>query len=121
LIQDTVIKMSLAPIVLFVYNRLWHTQQTVEALKKNELAEESELFIFSDALKGKDDNEKIKEVRNYVKTINGFKNVTIVEREENFGLAKSIITGVTEIVNRYDKIIVMEDDVVTLPYFLTFM
>ncbi len=113
--------MSLAPIVLFVYNRLWHTQQTVEALKKNELAKESELFIFSDAPKGKDDNEKVKEVRNFIKTINDFKHVTIVEREENFGLAKSIITGVIEIVNRYDRIIVLEDDMISSPYFLRFM
>lgn len=112
---------TLSPIALFVYNRLWHTQQTVEALKKNELAETSELFVFSDGPKSEADKEKVLAVRKYIKTILGFKSVNIVEREQNLGLANSIITGVTEIVNRYGKIIVMEDDLVTSPYFLTFM
>jgi hypothetical protein len=113
--------MKLAPIVLFVYSRLWHTQQTVEALKKNELASESELFIYSDAPKNEEAKEKVKEVREYIKTINGFKRVTIIERENNWVLANSIIDGVTKIVNEYGKIIVLEDDLVTSPYFLKFM
>ena len=113
--------MNLAPIVLFVYNRPWHTRQTIEALQKNELAKESELFIYSDAPKDEKAKEKVKEVREYIKTIDGFKKVTIIEREENWGLAKSIIDGVTKIVNEYGKIIVLEDDLVTSPYFLRFM
>jgi GT2 family glycosyltransferase len=110
-----------APIALFVYNRPWHTRQTVEALKKNELASESELFIYSDAPKNGKAKEKVKEVREYIKTIDGFKKVTIIERENNWGLADSIIDGVTKIVNEYGKIIVLEDDLVTSPYFLKFM
>lgn len=114
--------MDLAPIVLFVYNRLWHTQQTVGYLKKNKLAKESELFIFSDGAK---ENNKVKndvgKVREYIKTIDGFKHFTIIEREKNYGLANSIISGVTEIINRYGKIIVLEDDLVTSKYFLSFM
>lgn len=113
--------MNLAPIVLFVHNRLEHTKQTVEALQKNELANESELFIYSDAPKNQDTKQKVNEVREYIKTINGFKNITIIEREKNWGLANSIIDGVTKIVNEYDKIIVLEDDLVTNPYFLKFM
>jgi len=113
--------MHLAPIVLFVYNRPWHTQQTVEALQKNELAKESELFIYSDAAKNEDAEAKVNEVREYIKNIDGFKKVTIVEREKNWGLANSIIDGVTKIVNQYGKIIVLEDDLVTSPYFLKFM
>jgi len=113
--------MNLAPIVLFVYNRPWHTRQTVEALQKNELATESELFIYSDAPKNEDAQEKVKEVREYIKTIDGFKKVTIIEREKNWGLANSIIDGVTKIVNEYGKIIVLEDDLVTSKYFLKFM
>lgn len=113
--------MSLAPIVLFVYNRPWHTQLTVEALQKNELASESELFIYSDAPKNKDTEQKVTEVREYIKTINGFKKVTLILREKNWGLANSIIDGVTKIVNEYGKIIVLEDDLVTSPYFLKFM
>lgn len=109
-----------SPIALFVYNRLWHTQQTIEALQKNELAHDSELFIFSDGPKNSDE-EKVEMVRNYIKKITGFKEITIIHRENNLGLAKSIITGVTEVINKYDKIIVLEDDLITSPYFLTYM
>lgn len=111
----------LSPIVLFVYNRPLHTQETVKALQKNELAEHSELFIYSDAPKNDNAIEKVNEVRKYIKTINGFKKVTIIERKYNWGLANSIIDGVTTIVNQYGKIIVLEDDLLTSPYFLNFM
>ncbi len=113
--------MSLAPIVLFVYNRPEHTRRTVEALQKNNLAIESDFIIFSDGPKNLKDNEEVNEVRNYLKTIIGFKSVQIIERSENCGLAKSIISGVTEVVNKYGKIIVLEDDLVTSPFFLQFM
>lgn len=110
-----------APIVLFVYNRPEHTRLTMEALQKNTLAKDSELFIYSDAAKSKNDEIKVEEVREYIKKISGFKQVVIIERERNFGLANSIIDGVTKIVNEYGKIIVLEDDLVTSPYFLNFM
>jgi hypothetical protein len=112
---------KLAPIVLFVYNRPEHTKQTVEALQKNELAIESELFIYSDAAKNIGVKAKTDEVRKYIKSINGFKRVTVIKREKNWGLAASIIDGVTKIVNEYGKVIVLEDDLVTSPYFLKFM
>ncbi len=112
---------NLAPIVLFVYNRPDHTKQTVEALQKNELAIGSELFIYSDAAKNENAEQKVNEVREYIKSIDGFKKITIIEREKNWGLANSIIDGVTKIVNEYGKIIVLEDDLVTSPYFLKFM
>ena len=112
---------KLAPIVLFVYNRLAHTKETVEALQKNMLASQSMLFIYSDAGKDEYDLPKVNEVRDYIKTIDGFKKVTILEREKNWGLAKSIIDGVTEVINKHGKIIVIEDDLVTSPYFLKFM
>ncbi len=112
---------SLAPIVLFVYNRLDHTKQTIEALQKNHLANESELFIYSDAAKNPEAEQAVNDVRAYLKTVDGFKKVSIIERAENWGLAKSIIDGVTTVVNEYGKIIVLEDDLLTSPYFLTFM
>jgi GT2 family glycosyltransferase len=113
--------MTLAPIVLFTYNRLWHTTQTIEALQKNELASQSDLFIYSDGVKDNDSNSIIHELRKYLKTITGFKSITIIERDKNWGLADSIIDGVTEIVNKFGKIIVLEDDIITSPYFLKFM
>ena len=112
---------NLAPIVLFVYNRPWHTAQTVEALQKNTLADKSELFIYSDAAKNSEVALYVKKVREYIRNISGFRKVTIMEREKNWGLANSIIDGVTTIVNKYGKIIVLEDDLVTSPYFLRFM
>jgi hypothetical protein len=112
---------DLSPIVLFVYNRPWHTKQTVEALQKNELANKSELFIYCDNAKNKGAQKSVDEVRNFVKNIKGFKKITIIKRKRNWGLACSIIDGVTKIVNEYGKIIVLEDDLVTSPYFLEFM
>jgi hypothetical protein len=112
---------NLAPIVLFVYNRQWHTQKTVEALQKNELASESELFIFSDEAQNEYARKSVDDVRSYVDTIDGFKKVTVIKREKNWGLSASIIDGVTKIVNKYGVIIVLEDDLVTGPYFLKFM
>lgn len=110
-----------APIALFVYNRPIHTRRTVEALQKNALATESDLFIYSDAPKRPDVVDGVREVRTYIKTIIGFSSITIVERERNFGLADSIIDGVTTIVNRYGRVIVLEDDLVTSPRFLEYL
>lgn len=113
--------MNLAPIVLFVYNRPKHTKQTIEALKKNNLAIESSLYIYSDAAKNSKATQSVNQVREYIKTVNGFNKVTIIEREKNFGLANSIIDGVSNVVNEYEKVIVLEDDLITSPYFLSFM
>lgn len=113
--------MNTAPIALFVYKRMGVLEKTVEALKSNKLATESELFIFSDGAKNDEDWEKVNEIRRYLKTIDGFKKVKIVESPVNKGLANSLIDGVTKIVNEFGKIIVVEDDIVTSPYFLNFM
>ena len=75
---------NLAPITLFSYNRPWHTKQTIEALQKNQLAQDSELFIYSDAPKTPKDTDSVKEVREYIKTVGGFKRVTLIEREKNW-------------------------------------
>lgn len=110
-----------APITLFVYNRLSHTKQTINALKKNKLAERSKLIIFSDGFKNSDDEKKVNHVREYIRSINGFNSVEIIERPDNFGLANSIIDGVTNVVNQHGKVIAIEDDMVTSPYFLEYM
>lgn len=113
--------MKLSPIILFVYNRPWHTKQTIDALQKNELASESELFIYSDAAKNSKSENNVTKVRALIKSVMGFKSVTVIEREKNWGLANSIIDGVTKIIEQYERVIVLEDDLVTSPYFLTFM
>lgn len=111
----------LAPILLFAYNRPRHLQHTVEALAHNPLAQESELFVFSDGARTEDDHEDVELVRSYIHTIEGFKTVHRIERDRNYGLAANIIDGVTDIVNRYGRVIVLEDDLVTAPGFLQFM
>lgn len=113
--------MSLSPIVLFVYNRPEHTKKTLEALQENKLATESLLFIYSDASKDHASLDKVNEVRSLIKNVTGFKSVTVIQQEKNQGLANSIINGVTDLINKYGKIIVLEDDLITSSYFLTFM
>lgn len=118
--QKILIK-KFAPIVLFTYNRLEHTKETIEALKQNDYAKDSDLIVYSDAPKTESDSIKVLNVREYLKTINGFKNIIVVEQKENKGLASSIIDGVTEIVNKYGSIIVLEDDVVVSRFFLKYV
>lgn len=113
--------MNFAPIALFVYNRPWHTRQTVEALLANVEASQTKLYVFSDAPRNLSESQAVAEVRSYIRSIIGFKSITIVERELNFGLAKSIIDGVTSVCDEHDRIIVVEDDLVTSPFFLDFI
>ena len=83
--------MKLALIALFVYNRPWHTKKTIEALQKNTLAPDSDLIIFSDGPKEFPDSQgKVSAVREYLKTINGFRSIKIIEREKNIGLANQL-------------------------------
>lgn len=110
-----------SPIALFTYNRLEHTTRTVEALAGNELAAESDLYVFSDGPRSASDAPKIKAIRSYLRGISGFKSVIIKCRHQNSGLAHSIICGVTEMCCRHGRVIVMEDDLVTAPYFLRYM
>ena len=113
--------MNISPIALFVYNRPWHTRQTVDALQKNHLANQSDLIIFSDGPKTPKNVPAVCEVREYIRKISGFRSISIVERAENYGLAKSIINGVTYACKEFGKVVVLEDDLVTSPYFLQYM
>ncbi len=110
-----------APILLFIYNRPEHTRQTLDHLFKNRLCEISQLFIFSDGAKNQPDAEKVNQVRKFINSIKGFKNIEIKEREKNLGLANSVISGVNEVFELYDRVIVLEDDIITSQSFLTFM
>src|ERR1043165_6673251 len=108
--------MSLAPIVLFVYNRPDHTLRTLEALSGNVLADQSQLFIFADGPKAgasAEVLEKIKRTREAVKSRKWCGSQTIFESEENRGLAASVIAGVTKIVKEHGQVIVLEDDLIT--------
>ena len=113
--------MNYAPILLFVYNRPSHTRRCIESLLNNPLASESGLFIYADGAKDASQQEAVNEVRKFIHTIQGFKRITFIERSENWGLARNIIDGVTTQVNRYGKVIVLEDDLIVAPHFLQFM
>lgn len=113
--------MNTAPVVIFVYNRPSHFLQTVEALAANNLAPETDLIIISDGAKKTADEDKVREIRAAALKITGFRSVDLIAREKNYGLAASIIDGVTRIVNEYGRIIVLEDDHITSPWFLRYM
>ncbi len=116
--------MSYAPIIVFVYNRADHFIEVYNALASCKEAKESELFIFSDGPKNESGKEKVNEVRAAVAAIKDsgdFKSVTVTESPVNKGLAASVIAGVTEVVNKYGKVIVVEDDCKVSPFFLKFM
>ncbi|KHJ38171.1 hypothetical protein PBAC_17120 [Pedobacter glucosidilyticus] len=112
---------TLAPIVLFTYKRLETLQKTIDALKLNFLAADSDLIIYSDGAKHDKDESIINGIRTYLKTITGFKSIAIYESEKNQGLATSIISGVSAVMKVYDKAIVLEDDLLTSTNFLSFM
>ncbi len=113
--------MNLAPIVLFVYKRYDLTLQTLNALIRNYLADNSDLIIISDAPKTEDDLIRVKKVRKLIKDVKGFRSLEIIERDSNLGLSGSIINGVTDIVNIFGKVIVLEDDLLTGKFFLRYM
>ena len=112
---------DLAPILLFVYNRPQHVKRAISSLLQNREAAASDLYVFSDAARSAEDAAAVEMVREEIADIQGFRSVSVVKRNENFGLARSIIEGVTSIVNRYGRVIVLEDDLVVSPYFLRFM
>lgn len=113
--------MKCAPIVLFVFNRQDHVQKAVEALQKNELAIESELYIYSDGARNEKDVEPIEAVREYCRNIAGFAKVHLVERHTNWGIEKSEIDALTGILQKYESCIVLEDDLEVSSRFLEYM
>lgn len=113
----------LAPLIVFAYNRPLHLRETLSALVQNAEAKYSDLYIFIDGPKNEQGSEKTEEV---FKVASGFsqgyfKNVEIIKSERNKGLAKSVISGVSEIINKYGKVIVTEDDSICSPHYLNFM
>lgn len=105
--------MTFAPIVLFVYNRPYQTKEVLTSLSKCDYASESELYIFSDAAKKEAAVPMVEQVREIIHQDGWkqcFKAVHIIEAETNKGLAKSVITGVTQVIEKHGRVIVVEDD-----------
>lgn len=119
--------MDLAPIIVFAYNRPVHLKKTLTWLSQNELADESILYVFCDGIKPNSSDDQIKKILGarliaHDPTIAlKFKDVHIIERNDNLGLGASIISGVSEVIDKYGKCIVLEDDLQTSPLFLDYM
>lgn len=112
---------GVSPVVLFVFNRPDHTKLTVESLLRNDLSGQTSLIVYSDAAARESDEALVASVRDYIRGISGFKDVQLIEQSSNQGLANSVIAGVTEVVERYGTLIVLEDDMETSRYFLAYM
>ncbi|MDF2155719.1 glycosyltransferase [Vibrio sp. CAU 1672] len=110
-----------APVIMFVYGRPEHTEKTLLALKENHQAKETKLYIYADGAKDNTDELKVREVQELIANVKGFESVEIIIRNENYGLARNIIEGVSEVIQKHGKAIIVEDDIVTSKYFLTYM
>ena len=103
---------ELSPIALFTYIRIDTLKLTLKYLQKNNISKSSVLYIFSDSYKSEIDRKKVEEVRKFLKKLKGFKKIHIVKRKKNFGLSNNITSGVDFVLKKYDKIIVLEDDII---------
>jgi hypothetical protein len=112
---------ALAPVVLFAFNRPVHLERTLESVLQDPLASRTALIAFSDGPAGDHDVEPIEQVRKLLKGTRGFASVEVVERQVNFGLARSVIAGVTEVLEAHGRAVVLEDDLVVSPRFLRIM
>ena len=113
----------LAPIIVFAFNRPEALKNTIESLLRNEESKDSDLYVFVDGARDNKlgEDEKVRQVQEYTKKINGFKSLHYTFSEKNKGLGNSIIQGVTQIINQYGKAIVLEDDLVFSTNFLSYM
>jgi len=112
--------MTYAPLVVFAYNRPLHLARVLTALAKNPESSCSELYIFCDGARSEADAEAVAAARRVAKTTAGFHRVWLAERAGNFGLARSIIEGVREVCALHGRAIILEDDVVPSPFFLSY-
>jgi hypothetical protein len=115
---------TLSPIVLFAYNRPFYTEQCLKSLSKNKLADQSILYVYCDGPKldsSDEELQRIADVRAIVRAKKYCKELVVIESEKNKGLAASVVEGVTEIVNKYGRVIVLEDDLILSPFFLQYM
>jgi hypothetical protein len=112
---------SFSSIVVFSYNRLANLKLLINSLLENYESRFSKIYIFQDNFKNKNEEHSIKEIKNYINNIKGFKKKIICFRKKNYGLSKNITTGITRVFLKEKKAIFLEDDLVVSKYFLSFM
>lgn len=116
--------MAAAPVIVFAYKRPQLLEATLRSLAANDLAAQSHLHIYCDGPKADaadQDLAAIQAVRTIARNASGFAGVRVVAAERNKGLARSVIDGVSEVLQQHDRAIVVEDDVALSPFFLRFM
>jgi Glycosyl transferase family 2 len=111
----------LAPVCLFVFARPDHTRRTLDKLLANDLASETDIIVFSDGPRNDGDKDNVRRTRLVVKSVSGFRSIQLIEHEENYGLAQNIVQGISDVLDVHERVIVLEDDVITSPNFLRFM
>lgn len=109
------------PVLITVYDRLVHFKKCIESLQQNAICKNTIIYIASDAAKDSSRSEKIQSVRNYIKTITGFKDVILLDWKENKGQLRSMKDARDLIFQKYDGYIFLEDDNIVSPYFLDYM
>ena len=111
----------LAPILIFTYNRFDSFVRTIESFKNAELANESVIIVVSDGAKCENSKKEVDKIREYCKIIVGFKSVELIFRDSNWGIAKSFKDGQSYCLNKYGKMIMLEDDNLIHPKTLVFL
>lgn len=113
--------MKRAPLALFVYNRPKELSITLKYLKRNVLINNTDVLIFSDGPKEtKEDILNVEKVRKLINTCK-IKIKKKIFLKKNKGSKKNIIDGLNFVFKSYNKVIVLEDDIITSKYFLSFM
>lgn len=115
---------ELAPIALFVYNRPQHTARLLQSLLANPLAAQSRLYVFADGPKANasaTELQRVADTRKLFDCLTGFAKVELRSAPENRGLAASVVEGVSLVLQRHGRIVVLEDDLELAPHFLHFM
>jgi hypothetical protein len=113
-----------APLVVFAYSRPEHLERTILSLRANAEAVESDLIVYSDGPKTREVSGAVEGVRLFLSSLlksGGFRSVNVISFDHNHGLASSVISGVTEVLQTHDTAIVLEDDLEVAPDFLEYM
>ena len=115
---------ELAPVVVFAYNRPTHLKRTLDALSVCRLADRSCIHVFADGARNAAAQEGVAGVRRLLEEeakAGRFASFQVYAATTNQGLARSIIGGVGRILEKYDRVIVLEDDLIVSCDFLEFM
>ncbi len=110
-----------APIIVFAYKRVDHLSSVIDSLKSNPESKDSMLYLYSDAPANESDIKGVSEVREYIHEIEGFAEVCIIEREINYGIERSELEGITDVLCKHGMAIIVEDDIQVSNQFLKYM